>query len=78
MTDEEHEQWLSRCIVLISTLLEVPADKVYVPAKRMSHRAEDQYENQTRKRVFTGRKRFTIPGKPYRLSRYRFVPSITV
>ena len=34
MTDEEHEQWLSRCIVLISTLLEVPADKVYVRQRK--------------------------------------------
>ena len=75
MTDEEHEQWLSRCIVLISTLLEVPADKICAPAKRMSHRAEDQYEKLNEEKSFyRGRKRFTIPGKPYRLSRYRFVP----
>lgn len=45
MEDEEHEAWLDECLALISRLLEVPADHIYVrQRKRMSHRTQDQYE----------------------------------
>lgn len=45
MTDEAHELWLDACIALIGKLLEIPVSKIYVrQRKRMSHRAEDQYE----------------------------------
>jgi 23S rRNA (cytosine1962-C5)-methyltransferase len=44
MTDEEHTAWLEQCGQVISRLLEVPAEKIYVrQRKRMSHRQE-QYE----------------------------------
>ncbi len=44
MTEEEHTAWMSECEQLISRLLEVPAEKIYVrQRKRMSHRQE-QYE----------------------------------
>lgn len=45
MTDEEHEAWLDECLAVISRLLEVDTDKIYVrQRKRMSHRGQDQYE----------------------------------
>lgn len=53
MTDEEHEEWLDACIALISKLLEIPVDKVYVrQRKRMSHRTEDQYEKLNEEKTF--------------------------
>lgn len=53
MTDEEHEQWLDDCIALISKLLEVPGDNVYVrQRKKMSHRTEDQYEKLNEEKEF--------------------------
>jgi len=55
MTDEEHETWLDRCIALIGKLLEVAVSKIYVrQRKKMSHRAEDQYEKlDAQKEFFT-------------------------
>lgn len=55
MTDEQHEAWLDACIAIISRLLDVPADRVYVrQRKRMSHRADDQYEKlNVEKQFFT-------------------------
>ncbi|BAV07653.1 23S rRNA (cytosine1962-C5)-methyltransferase [Filimonas lacunae] len=46
MEDEEHEAWLDECLALISRLLNVPEDHIYVrQRKRMSHRGQqDQYE----------------------------------
>jgi 23S rRNA (cytosine1962-C5)-methyltransferase len=53
MTDEEHEAWLDECIAEIGRLLEVPVDKIYVrQRKRMSHRAENQYEKLEEKKEF--------------------------
>jgi len=55
MTDEEHETWLDECIALISQLLSVPVDKIYVrQRRRMSHRSENQYEKlEEQKEFFT-------------------------
>lgn len=45
MTDEEHEQWLDTCIELISRVLQVNPDLIFVrQRKRMSHRQQDQYQ----------------------------------
>lgn len=44
MTDEEHTAWLEQCEQVISRLMEIPVEKIYVrQRKRMSHRQE-QYE----------------------------------
>ncbi len=55
MTDEEHELWLDECIELISRLLDVPVNKIFVrQRKRMSHRSENQYEKlEEQKEFFT-------------------------
>lgn len=55
MTDEEHETWLDECIKLISQLLDVPVEKIYVrQRRRMSHRSENQYEKlEEQKEFFT-------------------------
>jgi 23S rRNA (cytosine1962-C5)-methyltransferase len=53
MTDEEHDAWLDECMAEISRLLEVPISKIYVrQRKRMSHRAENQYEKLEEKKEF--------------------------
>ena len=53
MTDEEHDTWLDECMAEISRLLEVPVGKIYVrQRKRMSHRAENQYEKLEEKKEF--------------------------
>jgi 23S rRNA (cytosine1962-C5)-methyltransferase len=53
MTDEEHDGWLDECITEISKLLEVAVDKIFVrQRKRMSNRAENQYEKLEDKKEF--------------------------
>lgn len=46
MDDEAHEAWLDECLEVISKVLSVPSDHIYVrQRKRMSHRGgQDQYE----------------------------------
>ena len=53
MTDEEHDEWMEDCLLLISKLLDVPVEKIYVKQrKRMSHRTEDQYEKLDEEKEF--------------------------
>jgi len=53
MTDEEHYGWLDECIAEISKLLDVPVGNIYVrQRKRMSNRAENQYEKLEDKKEF--------------------------
>lgn len=53
MGDEEHDEWMEDCILLISKLLGVDIDKIYVrQRKRMSHRTEDQYEKLDEEKEF--------------------------
>lgn len=44
MSDEEHEAWLDECLLLISKLLNVKVEKIFIrQRKRMGHKTE-QYE----------------------------------
>lgn len=44
MDDGAHEKWLDECLVIISKVMNIPVDKMYIrQRKRMSHR-EGQYE----------------------------------
>jgi len=53
MEDEEHDAWLEQCRVVISEVIGIPADRMYVrQRKRMSHRGEDQYEKIDTKQEF--------------------------
>ena len=53
MTDEEHDDWMEDCILLVSELLNVPVEKIYVrQRKRMTHRTEDQYEKLNEEKEF--------------------------
>lgn len=56
MDDEAHEAWLDECLAVISKVLNVPTDHIYVrQRKRMSHRGQDQYEKLgVEKEFFTG------------------------
>lgn len=52
MTDEEHDDWLDNCLSIISTIISVPVENMYVrQRKRMSHR-EGQYEKMDTKQAF--------------------------
>jgi 23S rRNA (cytosine1962-C5)-methyltransferase len=55
MEDDAHNVWLNDCMAIISELLEIPVDKIYVrERKRMSHRSEEQYEKiDAQKEFFT-------------------------
>jgi 23S rRNA (cytosine1962-C5)-methyltransferase len=53
MEDEEHDAWLEQCRIVISEVIGIPADRMYVrQRKRMSHRGEDQYEKIDTKQEF--------------------------
>lgn len=53
MSDEEHDEWMEDCILLISKLLDVAVENIYVrQRKRMSHRTEDQYEKLDEEKEF--------------------------
>jgi len=52
MTDEEHNIWLEECLLIISGIVSVPVENIYVrQRKRMSHR-EGQYEKMDTKQEF--------------------------
>jgi 23S rRNA (cytosine1962-C5)-methyltransferase len=52
MTDEEHDDWLDGCLSIISGIISVPVENMYVrQRKRMSHR-EGQYEKMDTKQAF--------------------------
>ena len=45
MDDEEHELWLNDCLEVISKILSVDIEHIYVrQRRRMSHRSQQQYE----------------------------------
>jgi len=53
MYEDEHDDWMEDCILLISKLLQVPVENIYVrQRKRMSHRTEDQYEKLEEEKEF--------------------------
>lgn len=52
MTDAEHEQWLEECVAVISRLLNVKDENIFIKQrKRKSHR-QDQYEKVDTKQAF--------------------------
>jgi 23S rRNA (cytosine1962-C5)-methyltransferase len=52
MTDEEHENWLESCVAVISRLLNIKDENIYIKQrKRKSHR-QDQYEKVDEKQEF--------------------------
>jgi 23S rRNA (cytosine1962-C5)-methyltransferase len=52
MSDEEHEVWLDGCLAMISEIIGIPTDHIYVrQRKRMSHR-EGQYEKLNTEEAF--------------------------
>lgn len=45
MTDEAHEEWLQKSLIIISNVLEISLEKIYSrQRKRMDHREKGQYE----------------------------------
>src|SRR5438045_1724239 len=45
MTEEEHELWLDDCLEVMSKILSVDIEHIYVrQRRRMSHRSQQQYE----------------------------------
>ncbi|HMZ46549.1 MAG TPA: class I SAM-dependent methyltransferase [Chitinophagaceae bacterium] len=52
MTDEEHEEWLEQCIVLICKLLNVPDENVFVKQRKRKSNRLDQYEKTGEEKTF--------------------------
>jgi 23S rRNA (cytosine1962-C5)-methyltransferase len=44
MTDEEHEEWLIKCLPIISEILEIPEEKIYIKQRKRKEGRFDQYE----------------------------------
>ena len=52
MTDEEHEEWLEACVAVISRLLDIKNENIYIRQRtRKSHR-HDQYEKLAEQKEF--------------------------
>jgi len=52
MTDEEHEEWLEACVAVISRLLNIKDENIYIKQRtRKSHR-HDQYEKLAEQKEF--------------------------
>jgi 23S rRNA (cytosine1962-C5)-methyltransferase len=52
MTDEEHEQWLENCIVIISKILNVKDEDVFIKQRKRKANRHDQYEKVAAKQEF--------------------------
>ncbi len=55
MSEEEHAAWLEACMATIATILEVPADHIYLKERRRLSRRTEQYE-----KVATESKKITV------------------
>jgi len=44
MSEEEHDLWLDDCMDIISELLQVPIEKIYVRQRKKMHHRSQQYE----------------------------------
>ncbi len=44
LTEEEHEQWLEDCIVIISEILELPSDNVFIKQRQRKAGRLGQYQ----------------------------------
>src|SRR3954453_5521247 len=53
MEEEEHELWLNECLEVISKILSIDIDHIYVrQRRRMSHRSQQQYEKTDTQKEF--------------------------
>lgn len=52
LSEEEHEQWLEDCIVIISEILELPADNVYIKQRRRKQGRLGQYQRVATEETF--------------------------
>lgn len=52
MTDEEHEQWLENCIAIISKILNVKNEDVFIKQRKRKANRHDQYEKVAAKQEF--------------------------
>ncbi len=76
MEEEAHDAWMSECLQIISTVLDVEVDHIYTrERRRMSHRSQQQYEKiNLHKEFFTVTGKWpVVSGKPDRLCGYRAV-----
>lgn len=55
MTEEEHAAWLQDCMDVMATVLEVPAEHIYLKERRRLSRRTEQYE-----KVATESKKITV------------------
>lgn len=52
LSEEEHEQWLEDCIVIISEILELPADNVYIKQRQRKQGRLGQYQRVATEEAF--------------------------
>lgn len=52
LSEEEHEQWLEDCIVIISEILELPAEHVYIKQRQRKQGRLGQYQRVATEEVF--------------------------
>jgi 23S rRNA (cytosine1962-C5)-methyltransferase len=52
LSEEEHEQWLEDCIVVISEILEMPADNVYIKQRQRKQGRLGQYQRVATEEAF--------------------------
>ncbi len=52
LSEEEHEQWLEDCIVIISDILELPADNVYIKQRQRKQGRLGQYQRVATEEAF--------------------------
>ena len=44
MSDEEHDEWLDACLLVIEKILDVPVERIYVRQRKKMHHRSQQYE----------------------------------
>jgi len=52
MTDEEHEQWLENCVALISKLLNIKDENIFIKQRKRKSNRHDQYEKVDAQQTF--------------------------
>src|SRR6201985_2346124 len=55
MEDLEHENWLNDCMQVISEVLNIAVEKIYIRERKKMHHRAQQYE-----RLSTGKEFFTV------------------
>jgi 23S rRNA (cytosine1962-C5)-methyltransferase len=44
MSDEEHDEWLDACLLVIEKILDIPVERIYVRQRKKMHHRSQQYE----------------------------------